>query len=467
MDFCKYVDPEYIVAPHLRLLGDNLEALERGDIDRLIVATPPRHGKSRTAVQLFVPWFLGRNPKAQVIIASAGAELAEQHSRTARAIIEGNDAYPFETTVDGQSRAADRWQTTQGGIVRSAGQGGLLTGFGAHLLVCDDLVRDAADAFSPAIRESTWNWYATVASTRLMPKGKQLLIGTRWHESDIIGRVLNSKGAERWTQLILPAIAEDDDILGRAPGEALWPEWFPLESYPTELSSAQFQSLYQQRPVALEGNLFKREWFERRYTSIPERSPVPVFVPDMVNGIWNPPPVVSKPTIKIQAIDTASKTGVGNDWSVIATLASDHVDQYIVDIRRERVEFADLVRMILDEYWKHKPDAVYIEDASAGIAVIQELRRQTALPIIAVPARSSKIARAEAVSATFEAKRVLLPERASWITDFLDEMCSFPAAAHDDRVDAVVLGVTQLRDSVDRADQEVQYSRLSRTWMVR
>ena len=473
-DFCQLVDPEWIYARHLRYLCVQLERLERGEIDRLIIVLPPRHGKSRTAVQLFVSWFLGRRRgKCQIVIATGSSQLAEQHSRIAIDLISGNERYPFRD-FSLTSTAADLWSTSTGGVVRAVGVGSQLTGFGADLLVLDDLVKDASEAYSPLVQQAHAHWLATTAFTRLMPHGKVIAIGTRWSENDALGQILNGSDADRWVQVVLPAVALEDDPLGREPGEALWPDRYPLESYPTSLSTAQFQSLYQGSPIPEGGGLFQRDWFEGRFTAVPMMSPAPAATDTSFHRVVvNPAPYVQRPTISVQAIDTASKTHSGADWTVITTFACDYAHYYLVDVRRERVEFPDLVRMILDEYEKHRPThGVFIEEAGpSGIAISQELKRQTLLPIIPVRPEGNKVARASAITAVVEAKKVLLPERAPWLRGFLDEICSFPAARHDDQVDSFTLGLASIRDAAIRVKMQAQYdqrmSRLSAGWMSR
>jgi len=462
IDFCALTDPTYEAARHLVVLAEHLEALERREIGKLIVCMPPRHGKSKTCAQDFPAWYLGRNPRHQIVVAAYGSELAEGHSRKVRELL-AHERYPFATRVSAASAAVDRWETAAGGVVRAAGVGGALTGMGAHLLVIDDAVKDAAAAESETIRESTWAWYSTVARTRLMPRAVQIVIGTRWHEDDLLGRILDSPGASEWTTLILPALAEPGDPLGREPGEALWPAWYPAEKLPSvaagELSTRQFVALYQQRPAPAEGSLFKTEWFTHLYDGEPPTRSVPL-TPFTA-------PSASIPNIRLQAIDTASKTGVSNDFSVIVTLETDTVNAYVLDVVRKRVEFPDLVRLVLEQAQKHRPHGgIYIEDSSAGIAVIQKLRSETNLPIIPVKvAANSKIARAEAVTAHFEAGKIRFPKHAPWYGELVDEMTRFPYGRHDDQVDALCMAVAQALVAIVAARRRASWPK--RGWMTR
>src|ERR1700729_448027 len=304
LDFCERMDTSYERARHLELLAEKLEALERRDIRRLIVAMPRRHGKSRMCSQLFPAWRLGRRSDKSIVLASYGSELAEQNSRRVRELV-GDERYPFvDATVSAESRAVNRWQTNAGGVVIAAGVGSALTGFGADAMIVDDPIADRASAESPAIRESTWSWFQDVARTRLHAGAIQLLIATRWHEDDPAGRILNSEMAGEWEVLNLPAICDaENDPLGRAIGEPLWPERYPVSELPSvergEISSRSFAALYQQRPVPAEGHIFKVSWFEHRYDKLPPLK------------------------MTVTGADCAAKTGIGNDFSAIVTIGSD------------------------------------------------------------------------------------------------------------------------------------------------
>jgi predicted phage terminase large subunit-like protein len=471
VDFCALMDSTYERAAHLDLLAKHLEAIERREINKLIVCMPPRHGKSKTIAQDLPAWYLGRNPRHQIVLASYGSDLAEAHSRRVREALD-HELYPFQTKVSASSSAVDRWETTAGGVVRAAGVGGALTGMGAHLLIIDDAVKDAASAESDAIRESTWNWYSTVARTRLMPRAAQILVGTRWHDDDLLGRVLNSPGASEWTKLILPALAEENDPLGRAVGEALWPAWYPAKSYPSiesgDISTRQFEALYQQRPVPAGGSIFKVEWFANTYAGgLPRRTIVEPTGLQVQPGVYLAKTEYDAPCHVVLAIDTASKTGPSNDWSVLATIASDEVDFFIVDIVRERLEFSDLVRKIIDTHQKYNHSRVYIEDASSGIQVCQELRRWTGLPVIPIKPTNTKQSRWESQTGNFEARRVRLPEHAHWKDALLAEFLAAPAGKHDDIIDAVVLGISQLDGVIANEQHAHRTIEFLRGWIER
>jgi hypothetical protein len=405
-DFIELLEPTYERARHTVALCDHLEAVERGEIDRLIVMMPPRHGKTMHVSQALPAWVLGRNPRAQIILASYGAELAEGNSRKARAYMR-SDRWPFECRVSDESRAQNRWQTDAGGILIATGCEGGLTGYGADRLIIDDPIRDRADAESEAMRERLWAWYADVARTRLMQNGRIILCQTRWHDDDLAGRILNSEDAKRWTVLSFPAIAEDHDVLGREPGDALWPERFPIKDLPSvergEITSTSFASLYQQNPVPAGGNIFKGAWFEHVYDELPkwcfEERDTREPVPGIAGALMARYEVIQKPVIVIQAVDSAWKTGLANDRSCVVTLVSDTVDTYVKDVWFGRLQFPDLRRQLVELYNRHEPSRLYVEEAASGFALVQDLRASTGIPIIGItPGRESKEARAESVT---------------------------------------------------------------------
>lgn len=310
-------------------------------------------------------------------------------------------------------------------MVIAAGVGGGVTGFGADVLLIDDPVKNREDADSETMREKAWQWYLDVARTRLMPNGAIVLQMTRWHEDDMAGRVLNSPGASEWTVLNLPALAEAGDTLGRDIGQPLWPDWYDeqaLADLKRDLGTRSWLALYQQRPTAEEGGMFKRSWFTDRYETAPKMQTI------------------------IQTVDSAFKTGVANDYSSIATWGTDGVNYYVLDVWRDKVEFPQLMTAVQDNYAKQatKPHALLIEDTASGQSVIQQLRSTTKLPVIPVRVSASKEARAGSVAPLAEALKVKLPKYAPWVDEWIEEHVSFPTGKHDDLVDTTSMALARL-----------------------
>ncbi len=381
------LSPKFELAAHHRLIVDKLEAVERGEIRRLMIFMPPRHGKSLLGTQIFPAWFLGRHPDRAIITASYGQELADDFGRQVRNMV--SDC--FHRAIFPEFRLADdstsmrRFNTTAGGSYYAVGRGGALTGRGADLLILDDLLKNMEEAHSEPIRRGLYEWYASVARTRLQPGGAIVLISTRWHEDDLAGRLLGQQGGEDWQVSSLPAIAEVDESFRRA-GEALWPTKYPLEALEEtrgEVGSATFVSLYQQRPAAAEGAIFKREWW--RYYREP-------------------------PTFKriVQSWDTAFKSGAENDFSVCTTWGVTATGFYLLWFWRDKIEFPELKRRMKWLASEYKPNQILVEDRASGQSAIQELKYETALPIIAVKVDRDKLSRARAVTPLIEAGKVFL-----------------------------------------------------------
>jgi predicted phage terminase large subunit-like protein len=418
--------PAFELPLHLDLVVRKLEDVERGEIRRLILSLPPRHGKSLTASTYFPSWYLGRHPDRSVIATSYGQELADDFGRRVRNTIASplhRTIFPLSKVSD-DSAAAHRLNLIRGGAYFAIGRGAAITGRGAHLLLIDDPLKDSEEANSPTIRRAVQQWFSTVAFTRLMPDAAIVLIATRWHEDDVVGWLLRDHAADGWESLSLPAIAEANDPLGRVEGEPLWPKRYPLETLTSirrQLGNAAFASLYQQRPAPIEGRMFRREWW-RFYSALPTSF-----------------------TQIVMSVDSAFKTGQENDFSAFTIWGNTRSDGvYLLHAWRGRVEFPELKRKVREFAAQWKPNAILVEDKASGQSLIQELKRDTNLPIIVVKVDKDKITRAAAITPLVEAGKVLLPQAAGWLTDYLDELSTFPSAAHDDYVDSTTQALTRL-----------------------
>lgn len=441
--FAALTMPSYRPQPFHWTIGDHLADLAAGRCDRLLISIPPRHGKTELVSIRFPAWFLGRNPDARVIGASYGSELAEDFGRKARAVISDplfGAVWPG-VKVARDSSAALRWdiEGRRGGYV-GAGVGGPLTGRGANLLLIDDPIKNRQEAESETIRQGVWDWYTSTAYTRLEGRGAVAVIATRWHEDDLIGRLLAAEkdGGDRWRVVNLPALD--------AQGRALWPEKFSAEllaQIRINVGPRDFEALYQQRPQPLEGGLFKRDWW-RTYDAMPP--------------MWRVEHVV----------DSSFKEGVENDPSVIATWGRAERGYYLLDLRLGRWAFPDLLGHIHAHAARWRPlfpgAPVVIEDKASGQSAIQMLRLPLpqaggamlpALPVIAfkIKQSASKVSRAEAVTGLVEAGQVYLPRTAPWLEEFIREHSVFPNGVHDDQVDTTSMGLMRLSQAehVDRA----------------
>jgi hypothetical protein len=256
--FTEYTNPLYQRAQHHEQIAAKLEAVERGEIDRLMIFMPPRHGKSELASKRFPAWCLGRKPDRQIIAASYNSDLANDFGRNVRNLVaEPEFGQVFHgVTLAPDSQAANRMNTNHGGTYVAAGVGTAVTGRGAHIALIDDPFKDREEADSERRRELVWDWYRSTLYTRLMPGGAIVLIQTRWHEDDLAGRLLQQE-RDQWDVLELPAL--------NAHGEALWPEWYDvpaLQRIKDTIGPREWSALYQQRPQPDEGTYFQRDWFQ-------------------------------------------------------------------------------------------------------------------------------------------------------------------------------------------------------------
>ena len=426
LSYCRYQYPSFRTGQHHLKIAEALHRVEQGLCKRLMIFAPPRHGKSMETSEFFPARYLGLHPDRYIIHATYGQELADDFGRKIRNQILDPE-FPFPNCkLSGDSASQKRFTTTQGGSYFALGVGGAATGRGAHLLLIDDPLKNREEADSKTIREKLKGWYKSVAYTRLMPGGAVVIIQTRWHEDDLSGWLLREHQSEGWEVLNIPAIAEDDDILGREIGEALWPTDYPievLEKIKEQLGSRDWSALYQQRPSPDGGSVFEIDWF-RRYNNLP-----------------------SDFNLLIHSYDTASKDKEMNDPSVFQSWKSSPKGYYLADLMRRRVQFPDLKRMVTSYAERDNPHAILIEDKSSGQQLIQDLRAETRLPIIPVMPVKSKLARAQGVSGTVEAGRVFIPNMASWLVDYEAEVEAFPVGVHDDQVDCMSQALRYLIDN--------------------
>lgn len=418
----------WTLAPHLEHLDAVTMRVANGELTRVMVFMPPRHGKSEYVSRYLPAWWLCRFPDQRIIHTSYAASFSRLWGRRTRNVIAEWGPRLAGIDVSDESSAADEWEIAgHTGGMKSTGVGGDVTGRGGNLIIIDDPVKNAEEALSQTVQESNWEWWESTLRTRLEPGGAIFLVQTRWAEFDLGGRLKDAmrEGGDQWEIVEFPAVAEEHDALGRQPGEALWPQRWPLDALERiqgGLSAYWWQSLYQQHPTPPSGSIFKWSYLSHRWTAQPR----PAFV-----GMY---------------VDSAWKTGVANDYSVIAVWGTDGVWLYLLDVWRDKVESPDLNTAIVTYAGKWRPERVVIEDTAAGTASIQSLRRTHALPIIPWQPHGSKVQRAEAVSGFFESGKVLLPPDGPdfpWLNEWIVEHVRFPGG-HDDQVDTTSMALEDM-----------------------
>jgi predicted phage terminase large subunit-like protein len=410
--------------PHQRILYAALREMTEGRGRRLMISMPPRHTKTHTVTVPYPVYRMLRRPDTRVIIACYNETLAKKFSRTARGL-----AKRVGVAISDERAAASEWETTAGGGIRAVGVGSGVTGAGANCLIIDDPVKSRAEADSPAYRDRCWTWYTEDLYTRLEPGADAVLVMTRWHEDDLAGRILASPDADEWQVINLPAIAEEDDPLGRQPGAALCPDRYDeqaLADTKRVLGSYAFAALYQGRPSPPEGSLLQRAWWKT----------------------WKPGPDGGPPPCDryLLSWDCAFKDAATSDYVVGQVWAQRGADFLLLDQVRGQMGYGATVAAIEGQAakWPRAIDKV-IEEAANGAAVIETLSRR--IPgIIPVTPAGGKVSRVQAVSGAIESGNVYLPppEVAPWVGDFIEECASFPHGHHDDQVDAMSQGLGRL-----------------------
>ncbi len=405
---------------HLLHVQGLLNQVTAGIIDRLIIELPVRHGKSELITVRYPVYRLERDPALRVIVGAYNQQFASKFGRKSRRLAERR------LHLAGDRTAVDDWETDEGGGYRSIGVSAGITGQGGNLIVIDDPVKNRQEAESETYRERVWEWYKDDLWTRREPGCAIIVVMSRWHEDDLIGRLLveQGQGGEQWVRCRLPALAEEDDPLGREPGEALCPERFDeaaLHTAQTVLGSYSFAGLYQQRPGPREGGFFKLAWFD--------------YVDRVPPGArW------------ARGWDRAATQGDG-DWTAGVLMARLGTTYYVTDVVRgqwapgtrdsiiRKTAEGDGIQVRIRG--EQEPGAAGKDAALAFVALL------SGFAVHIAPRSGDKEDRADPLASQAEAGNVKIV-RGPWNKAFLDELTAFPTGAHDDQVDAAAYAFQEL-----------------------
>ncbi len=449
--FGQYVTPAWDWTPrHIELMAKKLEAVERGGIKRLMIFLPPRSSKSENSTIHFPAWYLMRHPDKRVIVASYSADLAKTFSRRARDMVREHGKTLFDVELSEESASVDQWALKDHhGLYLAVGVGGAATGHGASLLVLDDVVKNAEEANSATYRQKVWDWWTSTAYTRLDPDGAVVLTMTRWHTDDLAGRLLAEMeaGGEQWDVVRLPALAEDTgDALGRNPGDPLWPNRYGLEEYArirTAVGSYVWNALYQQRPMDIEGGVFKALWL-RWYTS------AELFRDDEGNLYYH-----DQLLTVYGGVDPAmSEKDSADEFAMVTIGLTPAGDCLVLDVVSGHFDPAEQPALVRQHYakWNHKRIAVEINGGQQYL--FAQLKGD--VPMKAINHRTDKYSRLANMSPDVENGLLLLRESTIQEGAFVDEMrlpgrrmhpsmqglyeqlvIYTATAAHEDRLDAL------------------------------
>lgn len=420
----KHVDPaEFVDDWHIKVICDELEALHRGEMLRLIINIPPRCLKSTICCVFFPVWVWLQDQTQKILTGSYSQTLATRDTVKSRNLIRSNWFQElwgdtFHLSVDQNQKTL--YSNNKKGERISFSVGGTLTGSGGDIIMIDDPI-SAMDAESKVVRESVNNWFKETVTTRLNnPRtGKILVIMQRLHQNDLTGFLLGQENNE-WKNIILPMRYEGEKKhfdIRTFEGEILTQRYTEasLKLLESALGSYGTASQLQQKPAPREGGMIKHQWI-KYYKELPT----------VIRWSWS--------------WDTAIKDGDKNDPSVGLLWAECENGYYLVDMFRGKIEWPELERQVKICFQKQPSSEILVEDKASGQQILQAYQRIGTMPFIAMmPGKNmplSKVQRLSIVSPLFEAGKVFLPEAKPWVGDVVDELTNFPNALHDDIVDS-------------------------------
>ena len=425
LSFVKCVWPDFVEGSHHRHIADKFNKLATGEINRLIINMPPRHTKSEFASYLLPAWMVGRDPKLKIIQATHTAELAIRFGRKAKNLIDSTDYTKiFKTRLQEDSKAAGRWETSDGGEYFAAGVGGAITGRGADLLIIDD-PHSEQDALSKVSLERAYEWYTSGPRQRLQPGGKIVLVMTRWSLKDLTGvLVANQKEAksDQWHVVEFPAIMDQEPV---------WPEYWKmdeLEKVKAALPVAKWNAQWMQQPTSEEGAILKREWW--RTYDVDEIPPLHHVIQSYDTAF------LKKETADYSAITT---------WGIWYPSDDEGANLILLDAIKGRYEFPELRRMALEQYKYWNPETVIVEAKASGLPLTYELRKMDIPVTNFTPSKGNdKHARVNAVAPLFESGMIWAPNQ-KFAEEVIEECAAFPYGDHDDLVDSTTQAIMRFR----------------------
>jgi len=422
---------QFQAAGHHREIAKCLEEVSRGETRRLIITMPPRHGKSELCTRLFPAWFTGTHLGAQVIIAGYSETFAQEEfgSEIRNHMIKHEFKQIFPSMMlDPNAKSQSFIKTTARNKITVTGVGGKTTGKGADLMIIDDPLKNAEEADSSSHREKIWDWYTSTIRTRLMPGGRIVIIMTRWHDDDLVGRILDPEGPVResiknWKVLHLPAIFDE----GSKNERALWPEWYPmseLSAIKADVPPRWWSALYQGNPSPDDGDYFKKKMFSTyRRDELPPLEKLRIY----------------------SAMDLAVSKETANDKSCLITVGIDKDGtMWILDVLWERRAADELVEEIVIDLLRNNPMVCWGEKGqiakSIGPFLRKRMKEKKCWTIIEEEAPTiDKLSRSRSIRGRMNMGMVRFPDYATWWTDAQIEMLKFPNGKHDDFVDALSL----------------------------
>ena len=407
---------------HIEAISEALNEVYNGNIKRLLINMPPRYLKSVCVSVAFPAWVLGKDPTKRIIAASYSEKLATKHSTDCRLILESNwyKRVFSDTILSKIQNQKYKFSTTQNGYRFATSVGGTLTGEGGDILIIDD-PHNPQNVLSEKQRNKVLKWYDNTFSSRLNDKknGVIIVVMQRLHENDLSGHLLERGG---WVHLNLPAIFEEETTINIGnftkiikKGELLFEKREgrgEIERIKKDMGEYVFNCQYQQKPMTENSGIFSKKWLQYYNENINFEN---IYL----------------------SFDTAIKAAVNNDPSVCSVWGKYQNFYYLIDLYREWLEYPDLKRKSIQLINKWQPKAVLIEDKASGQSLIQDLKKELNYNIIPIKVVKDKITRFASITPVFEAGRVFIKDKASWLFDLEYELLTFPNSQHDDQVDSI------------------------------
>jgi predicted phage terminase large subunit-like protein len=433
------------IPKHIKFIGKKIQkAIEKkSEKNRmLIISIPPRHGKSELISKHLPPWYLGTYPENRIILTSYSSELSDKHSDYAKDIFAKWGPYLWNVHPSKSTYNRAAWDTEKYGGCISAGVGGSITGFGADLLLIDDYVKGHEEAESKTQREKLWNWWQTVASSRLHPNSVVVILCTRWHTDDLSGRLIKQKKEEGedfpfdFEYINLPAIAEENDPIGRQPGEALWPERFSAEqllNVKKTSGSHGWATLWQGHPSAIGGMLYKSHYF--RYFTVDWQTSDYLCYP------FDQEPIrVPKSDLRIiVTVDPSLETKTRNDPA--GMLAWGYARKcklwLLLDALKGKFPHEKMIDIILNFAFKNRANEVFVENEKIGKVLVKQSAGNDKIQGLNIPFKEvatknkDKFSRNVPMASYVENQRVYFNKNAPWLAEYENDLCVFPDADDD------------------------------------
>jgi predicted phage terminase large subunit-like protein len=391
-----------------------VEAINKGN-GRIIISTPPQHGKSEVVSHWIPVWHLSKFPDKHILMFSSEGGLAKRFGRMVRNTVRNNKETLF-CELSRDSSSAGRWHTQQGGSMISSSVDGVGVSNPGHLILIDDPYKSWADAMSENTRQKVIDWYINTITQRFQDDTTVIVTHTRWHENDLAG-YLSTQDAEKWLCLRIPAIAEENDLIGRKAGEPLLKtkgvKW--LETRKKQIGSMAFAAVYQQTPQADKGNIFLREYWQR-YTRIAK--------PKKFKRV-------------IHSWDTAFETKKTAAFSA-CTVWGETQDKrfYLLEMWRQKADYPTVKNKMIQMHAKYPGSICVLEDKATGKSLRQELE-PLGVSIVAVTPVADKQVRCWSVTPIFEGGRVFIAAGEQWADDLIAALASYPSGNWADVADTL------------------------------